>query len=46
MRVVVLVRQTLTPGYERTLQRLLGILLGVVSKFPINIEFSFRVYLL
>ena len=35
MRLVVLVRQTLIPGYERTLQHLLGIL-GVVSKNPSN----------
>jgi exportin-2 (importin alpha re-exporter) len=39
MRVIVTARQTLTPGYERTLQRLVGIL-GVVSKNPSNPNFD------
>ena len=39
MRVIVTARQTLTPGYERTLQRLVGIL-GVISKNPSNPNFD------
>jgi exportin-2 (importin alpha re-exporter) len=35
MRVIATARQTLTPGYERTLQRLVAIL-GVISKNPSN----------
>ncbi|KAJ6621313.1 importin alpha re-exporter [Mycena sp. CBHHK59/15] len=35
MRVVLTARQTLTPGYEQTLSRLVGIL-GVISKNPSN----------
>jgi hypothetical protein len=39
MRVVALVRQILQPGYERTIQCLLGIL-GVVYEFPIFLLIS------
>jgi exportin-2 (importin alpha re-exporter) len=39
MRVILTARQTLSPGYERTLQRLVGIL-GVVSKNPSNPNFD------
>ncbi|KAF7976444.1 hypothetical protein HWV62_6681 [Athelia sp. TMB] len=39
MRVIVTARQTLTPGYERTLARLVGIL-GVISKNPSNPHFD------
>ncbi|KAJ6581319.1 CAS/CSE protein [Mycena capillaripes] len=35
MRVILTARQTLTPGYEQTLGRLVGIL-GVISKNPSN----------
>ncbi|KAJ6474605.1 CAS/CSE protein [Mycena vitilis] len=35
MRVILTARQTLTPGYEQTLSRLVGIL-GVISKNPSN----------
>ncbi|KAJ7801877.1 CAS/CSE protein [Mycena olivaceomarginata] len=35
MRVILTARQTLTPGYEQTLRRLVGIL-GVISKNPSN----------
>ena len=37
--MIVTARQTLTPGYERTLQRLVGIL-GVISKNPSNPNFD------
>ena len=39
MRVIVTSRQTLTPIYERTLQRLVAIL-GVISKNPSNPNFD------
>lgn len=39
MRVIVTARQTLTPGYERTLTRLVTIL-GVISKNPSNPRFD------
>lgn len=39
MRVIVTARQTLTPNYDRTLQRLVGIL-GVISKNPSNPNFD------
>jgi exportin-2 (importin alpha re-exporter) len=39
MRVIVTARQTLTPGYERTLQRLVSIL-GIISKNPSNPNFD------
>lgn len=39
MRVIVTARQTLTPGYERTLGRLVAIL-GVISKNPSNPNFD------
>lgn len=39
MRVIVTARQTLTPIYERTLQRLVAIL-GVISKNPSNPNFD------
>lgn len=39
MRVIVTARQTLTPVYERTLQRLVAIL-GVISKNPSNPNFD------
>ncbi|KAF8216328.1 importin alpha re-exporter [Mycena galopus ATCC 62051] len=35
MRVILTARQTLTPGYEQTLRRLVGIL-GLISKNPSN----------
>ncbi|KAJ7180497.1 CAS/CSE protein [Mycena filopes] len=35
MRVILTARQTLTPGYEHTLSRLVGIL-GIISKNPSN----------
>ncbi|KAJ7043405.1 CAS/CSE protein [Mycena alexandri] len=35
MRVILTARQTLTPGYEQTLNRLVGIL-GIISKNPSN----------
>jgi exportin-2 (importin alpha re-exporter) len=39
MRVILTAKQTLTPGYERTLARLVGIL-GIVSKNPSNPNFD------
>jgi exportin-2 (importin alpha re-exporter) len=39
MRVILTARQTLTPGYEHTLTRLVAIL-GVISKNPSNPRFD------
>jgi exportin-2 (importin alpha re-exporter) len=39
MRLILTAKQTLTPQYERTLQRLVNIL-GVVSKNPSNPNFD------
>ena len=39
MRIIITARQTLTPGHERTLARLVGIL-GVISKNPSNPNFD------
>jgi hypothetical protein len=39
MRVILTARQTLTPGYERMLARLVAIL-GVISKNPSNPRFD------
>jgi hypothetical protein len=39
MRVIITARQTLTPGYAQTLQRLVAIL-GVISKNPSNPNFD------
>lgn len=39
MRVIVTAKQTLVPGFERTLTRLVGIL-GIVSKNPSNPNFD------
>jgi exportin-2 (importin alpha re-exporter) len=39
MRVIVTARQTLTPGYTNTLQRLVAIL-GVISRNPSNPNFD------
>lgn len=39
MRVILTARQTLTPGYERILARLVTIL-GVISKNPSNPRFD------
>jgi exportin-2 (importin alpha re-exporter) len=39
MRVIVIARQTLTPGYERILWRLVGVLAGV-SENPSNPNFD------
>ena len=40
MRVTVMAGQTVTPWYECTLQRLINILLDVVSKNPSNLNFG------
>ena len=39
IRVIVLVRQALTPSYERTLQRLVGIL-GIIYGHPSNPNYN------
>jgi len=39
MRVIMTARQTLTPGFEQTLGRLVAIL-GVISKNPSNPHFD------
>jgi exportin-2 (importin alpha re-exporter) len=39
MRIIITARQTLTPAFERTLQRLVGIL-GQIAKNPSNPNFD------